>query len=446
MAAVAELGLRAAFARAGYTQESLARALHVGEPVDAGAARANAPRLGASPLGTLVRLFLIGETLPRAVVAGALDAAAAVGLGLLEGADELAALFALDEWQGCYLAHDHDAQVESDHVTGISNATRTLAALTPRQHVRRALDVGTGCGSQALLAARHADQVVATDVTERALRVARLNLELNDVRNVELREGSLFEPVAGERFDLIVSNPPFVVSPDTDVIFRDAGLEGDEISRLVARGAAEQLEPGGHAAMLICWAHGAEDDWRERVGAWLEGTGCDAWVVRYVSEDPLEYALKWAAEAVTARWTAYYEAASIGMLTTGGLVLRKREDGGAGRLVTADAETGPTGSASDQIARVFAALDFGGDLREERLRLAPHVLDEQLAWVDGAYRHVRLAIRLDDGAGVEVPVDPAALPALFALDGSKPVGELPGADAALATIRRLFEAGFVGRV
>jgi methylase of polypeptide subunit release factors len=446
MAAVAELGLRAAFARAGYTQESLARALHIGEPVDAGAARANAPRLGASPLGTLVRLFLIGETLPRAVVAGALDAGAAVGLGLLEGADELAALFALDEWQGCYLAHDHDAQVESDHVTGISNATRTLAALTPRQHVRRALDVGTGCGSQALLAARHADQVVATDVTERALRVARLNLELNDVRNVELREGSLFEPVAGERFDLIVSNPPFVVSPDTDVIFRDAGLEGDEISRLVARGAAEQLEPGGHAAMLICWAHGAEDDWRERVGAWLEGTGCDAWVVRYVSEDPLEYALKWAAEAVTARWTAYYEAASIGMLTTGGLVLRKREDGGAGRLVTADAETGPTGSASDQIARVFAALDFGGDLREERLRLAPHVLDEQLAWVDGAYRHVRLAIRLDDGAGVEVPVDPAALPALFALDGSKPVGELPGADAALATIRRLFEAGFVGRV
>jgi methylase of polypeptide subunit release factors len=446
MAAVAELGLRAAFARAGYTQESLARALHVGEPVDAGAARANAPRLGASPLGTLVRLFLIGETLPRAVVAGALDAGAAVGLGLLEGADELAARFALDEWQGCYLAHDHDAQVESDHVTGISNATRTLAALTPRQHVRRALDVGTGCGSQALLAARHADQVVATDVTERALRVARLNLELNDVRNVELREGSLFEPVAGERFDLIVSNPPFVVSPDTDVIFRDAGLEGDEISRLVARGAAEQLEPGGHAAMLICWAHGAEDDWRERVGAWLEGTGCDAWVVRYVSEDPLEYALKWAAEAVTARWTAYYEAASIGMLTTGGLVLRKREDGGAGRLVTADAETGPTGSASDQIARVFAALDFGGDLREERLRLAPHVLDEQLAWVDGAYRHVRLAIRLDDGAGVEVPVDPAALPALFALDGSKPVGELPGADAALATIRRLFEAGFVGRV
>ncbi len=388
----------------------------------------------------------MGETVTRAVAAEALDVDAALALGLLEGTDELAAAFAVDEWQGCYLAYDGDAQMESDHVTGISNATRTLAALTPRGPVRSALDLGTGCGSQAVLVARHADQVVATDVTERALRAARLNLELNDISNVELRDGSLFEPVAGERFDLIVSNPPFVVSPDTDVVFRDAGLEGDEISRLVVQGAAEHLEPGGQAAMLICWAHGAEDDWRDRVRAWLLDTGCDAWLVRYVSEDPLEYALKWTGEEAAARWTDYYDAASIGALTTGGLVLHKRADGAAGRLVTADAESGPTGSASDQIARVFDALEFAGDLRDERLRLAPHVLDEQLAWVDGTYRHVRLAIRLDEGAGVEVPVDPAALPALFALDGSRSVRELPGVDDALPTIRRLFEAGFVGRV
>jgi methylase of polypeptide subunit release factors len=443
---VAQAGLRDAFARAGYTQESLARALCVAEPVDAGAARANASRLDGSALGTLARLFFVGEIVARSRVAEALGVEAAVALGLLEGDDELSAAFAVDEWQGRYLAHDHEGRVEFDHVTGISNATRTLAALTPRGRVRRALDLGTGCGSQALLAARHADQVVATDVTERALRVARLNLELNEVSNVELRQGSLFEPVGGERFDLIVSNPPFVVSPDTDVVFRDAGLEGDEISRLVVQGAAEHLEPGGQAAMLICWAHGAADDWRERVRAWLRETGCDAWLVRYVSEDPLEYALKWTGEEGAGRWTAYYEAASIGALTTGGLVLRKRADGGVGRLATADAESGPTGSAGDQIARVFDALEFEGDLRDERLRLAPHVLDEQLAWVDGTYRHVRLAIRLDEGAGVEVPVDPAALPALFALDGSRPVRELPGADAALPTIRRLFEAGFVGRV
>jgi methylase of polypeptide subunit release factors len=444
--AVAQARLRDALARAGYTQESLARALHVDEPVGAAAARANAGRLDGSSLGTLARVFLAAEAVPRSAVAQALDVDAAVALGLLAGDEELSAPLALDEWEGCYLAHDHDAQVQFDHVTGISNATRTLAALTPRVHVRRALDLGTGCGSQALLVSRHADEVVATDVTERALQVARLNLALNDVTNVELREGSLFEPVESERFDLIVSNPPFVVSPDIDVVFRDAGLEGDEISRLVVRGAAEHLERGGHASMLICWAHGAKGDWRDRVRSWLDGAGCDAWLVRYVSEDPLEYALKWAAEEAADRWTAYYESASIGTLTTGGLVLRKRKDGGDGGLATADAESGPTGSASDQIERVFAALEFEGDLREERLRLASHVLDEQLARVDETYRHARLAMRLDDGAGVEVAVDPEALPALFALDGSKPVRDLPDADAALPTIRRLFEAGFAGRV
>lgn len=446
MTTVARVGLRDDFARAGYSQESLARALCVEGPVDAGAARANARRLDGSPLGTLARLFLTGEPLPRSTVAAALDVDAAVALGLLEGEDDLSAPFAVDEWQDRYLAHDHHAQMQFDHVTGVSNATRTLAALTPRTPVRRALDLGTGCGSQALLVARHADQVVATDVTERALRVARLNLELNGVENVESRQGSLFEPVEGERFDLIVSNPPFVVSPDTDVVFRDAGLEGDEISRLVVRGAAEHLELGGQAAMLICWAHGEDEDWADRVRSWLQATACDAWLVRYVSEDPLEYALKWAGEEAAERWADYYEEASIGALTTGGLVLRKRPDGGDGRFASMDADSGPTGSASDQIARVFDALAFAGDLRDERLRMAPHVLDEQLAWVDGTYRHVRLAIRLDEGAGVEVPVDPGALPALFALDGSRPVRDLPGVDDALPTIQRLFEAGFVGRV
>src|SRR6478609_59172 len=414
MASVAQARLRDAFARAGYTQETLSAALRVDEPVDAGAARANASRLDGT-LGTLVRLFLAGESVPRAAAAEALDLEAAFAVELLEGEDEVVAPLAVDEWQGFYVAHDHEADVVFDHVAGISNATRTLAALTLRRPARRALDLGTGCGSQALLTSRHAEHVVATDVTERALRVARLNLELNDVTNVELREGSLFGPVEGELFDLIVSNPPFVVSPNTDLIFHDAGLGGDEISRLVARGAAEHLEPGGFASMLICWGHGAGDDWSERVRGWLAGAGCDAWLVRYVTEDPLEYALKWAGEPAAERWGEYYRRASIGTLTTGGLVLRKRAGGADGWFASADAESGPTGPATDQLERVFAAHDFRGDLRAERLRLAPHVLAEELRWSEGGYRHAHLVTRLDEGAGIEVPVDPAALRALFAL-------------------------------
>ena len=107
-------------------------------------------------------------------------------------------------------------QVTSDYVLGISPASTSLAQLTLRHDVATALDLGTGCGVQALHLAGHADRVVATDVNQRALDLARFNAELNEVADrVDVRNGSFFEPVAGERFDLISTNPPFVISPAT---------------------------------------------------------------------------------------------------------------------------------------------------------------------------------------------------------------------------------------
>ena len=252
MTPVAQARLRDAFVRAGYTQEALSVALHVDPPVGAvlfGRMQAGSTGRSAPSLVSSSRARACRGPRPRR----RFDLDAAVAAGLLEGEAELTAPFAVDEWQGFYVAHDHEADVAFDHVAGISNATRTLAALTLRRPARRALDLGTGCGSQALLTSRHAEHVVATDVTERALRVARLNLELNDVTNVELREGSLFEPVEGELFDLIVSNPPFVVSPDTDLVFRDAGSRATR-SRASLRGARRSIS--SRAALRRCSSAG----------------------------------------------------------------------------------------------------------------------------------------------------------------------------------------------
>jgi methylase of polypeptide subunit release factors len=444
-AAAVTAALRAAFARAGYDEERIAGALRVDPPVSAGPARANLRRLPGGPLRTLVQLFLAGEAVPRPDADAALDVEEARAAGLLAvDGDRVEPLLSVVDWHGLLVAHDHEAALPlpSDHVTGISNATRTLAALTVRRPVDRALDIGTGCGSQALLAARHAREVVATDITVRSLEVARLNLALNGVDNVELREGSFFEPVAGESFDLIATNPPFVVSPDAELVFRDGGLERDGVSRLVVTELPRHLAPGGFASTLVCWAHGEDEDWSRPLRDWLAGSGCDAFLVRYVGEDPLEYALKWAEPDAVDRWVEYYRGAGIEFLSTGGVVLRKRVDGQDGWIETAEAETGPTGAASDQLLRVFAAHDFDGDLLDERLALAPHHLEERLSWQDGAYRPQHLALALDEGAGVEVPVDPAALPALFALNGERPLRELPDAEAALPTVRRLFALGF----
>lgn len=100
-------------------------------------------------------------------------------------------------------------------VTGINPTTVLLAQMTIRRPVQTALDVGTGNGVQALLAARHACRVVATDINPRALNVTAFNALLNGVANIECRRGSFYEPVDGEIFDFISINPPFVISPET---------------------------------------------------------------------------------------------------------------------------------------------------------------------------------------------------------------------------------------
>jgi methylase of polypeptide subunit release factors len=131
-------------------------------------------------------------------------------------------------------------------VLGISSALDSLAQLTVRKPVERALDLGTGCGVQALHLATHAREVVATDVNERALWITRLNAELNGSQGIDVRDGSLFEPVAGEQFDLVVTNPPFVISPATGerLVYRDSGLPGDEVVRRVVTEAPRHLGRG----------------------------------------------------------------------------------------------------------------------------------------------------------------------------------------------------------
>src|SRR5690606_247939 len=194
---------------------------------------------GGTPLETLTRLWPL--QLPvrseRARAAGLrLEPRIAGGL-LADDGDRVRALVdvrpyaddAGDWWVVSDLTPGLDGRivpVPTDHVLGVNAASSTLARLTVRDPVRTALDLGTGCGVQALHLSRHSAGVVATDVNPRALALASLTAGLNGL-DVDLRQGSLFEPVAAERFDLIVTNPPFVVSPGGRYAYRDSGLPGD---------------------------------------------------------------------------------------------------------------------------------------------------------------------------------------------------------------------------
>ncbi len=264
----------------------------------------------ASPCATLIRLFTLGDPVDVAEVAAALPGlgvAGAVALGLLvpEGDGVVArcdlrpyAADARDWWVASDLGElATGGPLREDHVLGIGGASTTLAAWTPRPHVERALDVGTGCGVQALHLEAHADEVVVTDLSERALAYARFNAAL-DESEWDVRAGSMLAPVAGERFGLVVSNPPFVITPRSGAVprfeYRDGGESGDAVVRDLVRSVGDHLEAGGIAQFLGNWEVPRGTTWTERLGGWLEGTGLDAWVVQREVQDPAEYAETWA--------------------------------------------------------------------------------------------------------------------------------------------------------
>ncbi|HET7761287.1 MAG TPA: methyltransferase [Phycicoccus sp.] len=280
------------------------------------------------PRAALVRLFTLGDPVDAGEVAAALptlgvDGAVALGLVAPEGDAVVArcdlrpyAADGADWWVASDLGEVATGRpLTPDHVLGVGGASATLAAWTPRPHVRRALDLGTGCGVQALHLEAHAEEVVVTDLSRRALGYARFNAALDEA-SWEVREGSMLDPVAGERFDLVVSNPPFVITPRSGAVplfeYRDAGESGDAVVRDLVRRVGDHLEPGGIAQLLGNWEVPRGTTWRERVGEWVAGTGLDVWVVQREVQDPAEYAETWARDGGhhpgTADFNAMYAA------------------------------------------------------------------------------------------------------------------------------------------
>lgn len=129
----------------------------------------------------------------------------------------------------------------------------TLAE-APLGHRLRALDLCTGSGIVAVSLAAHGHEVVAVDVGRRAIVSTRLNAALNRVK-VDARRGDLFGAVEGERFDVIVANPPYVPCPPDAARSRasrawDAGDDGREIVDRICREAAAHLHPGGSLFLM----------------------------------------------------------------------------------------------------------------------------------------------------------------------------------------------------
>lgn len=280
------------------------------------------------PLSTLVRLFLLGAPVSASAAARALaplPVEAAADVVMRDGDEVRAAVevrpHAADDGGSWLVVSDFGSDVRpgpltDDHVLGIGAASLTLAQAVPRRSGGRALDLGTGCGVQSLHLATLRDSVVATDISSRALRMAATTAALSG-QSWELRQGSLLEPVADERFDTIVANPPFVVSPGLrrgagGFDYRDSGLAGDGVSAALLHGLPGLLAADGTASLLINWLVPRDGDWAGRVSGWLAGTRCDAWIWQREVVEPAAYVGLWLRDAGempgTPRWRERYTA------------------------------------------------------------------------------------------------------------------------------------------
>ncbi|GAA1391953.1 DUF7059 domain-containing protein [Luteococcus peritonei] len=459
--------LRGHLEAAGYTIDEVID--RIGEPGQEGLGRnstvpATEALAGAEDAqATMISLWPLQQPVSRRAAEAALplDDLAAAGMVALEG-DQVRALVDLrpygsaDDGASGWIVSDltpgldqMTARTRPDYVLGVSPASTSLAQMTMRTPVGSALDLGTGCGVQSLHLARHAQRVVATDINPRALELSRLTAALNQV-DVDIRDGSLYEPVAGERFDLVVTNPPYVMSPPTSegerLVYREGSFGGDGLVEAVVKGAPAHLNPGGSLQVLGNWAILEGEPWQERLVGWAQGTGCDLWVVERERLDIYNYIEVWLTDAGLAgspewmpryrAWIDYFRGLGIVGVGMGWFTLTA-----AGREVPdVQVESWPHAIAQpvgEAIAEhqdcVTNALLGDEQLLARRWRLAEHV-DQETIGEPGAADPRHIVLRSQAGLRRAVEADTVLAGVLGACDGDLQLGQITAALAQLLEV------------
>ena len=501
--------LRADLADSGWGVEAVAALL--GEVADAAlrreirlpALRAVRAALAAgpapSPVAVLTALFMLGEPVPATALDAALPRTAAAGataIGLVGEPDESGCVRALVDLRPheavddagevrWWVASDLGELVTGralapDHVLGVGGAGLTLAGLTPRTRVGTALDLGCGCGIQTLYLLRHAEHVVATDISARALAFTAFNAALagvsvtgapsagsgldseadaasesgSDAGSLELLRGSLLEPVAGRRFDLIASNPPFVLTPPA---VREAGLPlmeyrdaGGPILPGLVTGLGEHLEPGATAVMLGNWEHRGTASWREVVAAWLP-EGLDAWILERELQDPVEYATMWLRDggltperdaegfdAALEAWIDDFEACDVRGVGFGYLIVHRPRRPREPWHLLEEVTTSGQGVLGPHIAEVLEVRERLAGLDDDAVAdlcplLAPDVTEERHL-IPGAAEPTVILLRQGGGLGRTLQASTAVAALAGVADGELSVGQVASAVAALSEL------------
>lgn len=392
-------------------------------------------------LNALIRMFILEAPVPvdsarRLLPQGTVDLLADAGL-VSVGDGQVTASMKLLPYENFIFSFDNRRRLMSDasqdYVMGLGKSTMMLSNMTVRRPSRLTLDLGCGCGFQAAMASRHSGHVVASDLNPRAVRIAKFNAALNSLDNLECVEGDLFRPVAGRLFDLVVSNPPFVISPERKYAYRDSGMAGDDVCRKIVREVPSVLAEGGICQILCNWAVRKGEDWRERLKEWFRDTGCDAWILSSDSNEASVYASTWIRHTELREtekyarqfeeWMEYYESIGIDKVWFGFIMMRKR----TGAACWYRAEVSPEkilGDCGDDVARGFAFRDFLEEAKSDEDILARRYVPSPNLSIDaghfigqGGWVERTPRLRLSQGIAYEGDIDPIVAAVISQCDG-----------------------------
>lgn len=472
--------LREFLGEAGYTEDNLRGAMGM-KDLPSSRLRNYARLLDQTSepncIHTLVRWFWIGISqdeveagrhLPQWFVPLAMEC----GLLYKDGNDLCPEAMLFPETQYIYAA-DHTKKIDradSELVLWPNPTSRLLSRFTVRRPSRATLDLGTGTGIQALLAAEHSEVVIATDLNPRAVAFAAFNTRLNGIENVNCLQGDGFDPVAERKFDLIVSNPPFFITPSAQYLFCDNPMDLDQLCRRLAREAPAYLNEGGYFEMMCEWAEVEGQPWQERLAEWFEGTGCDVWGLKGYAEDPADYAH----ERVRAinpspemdselyhSYMAYYRERRVKKIHGGLVAMRRRT--GKNWVFLEEAPHTPKDAFGDLVLQTFAMRDFleAHRLDEQLLGIKPKLaadvrLEQVFQQTEGGWKRESLNLREKKGINPVIALEPSVAEFLSGCDGQRTLGEVIAAftprvsappelvqKECVDAVRKLMERGFL---
>ena len=365
-----------------------------------------------------------------------------LGCGLLtRDSGQLAATVMVTPCDEFLFAADPAARMNSPESSNIvlwpNPTTRLLQLFCVRQPSRATLDLGAGCGILGVLAAGVSERVIATDLNSRAEEFTLFNASWNGVTNLEYRNGDTFEPVSGSRFDLILANPPFFVTPSATELYCENPMELDGYCRRVVREAAQHLNEGGFFQAVLEWVQVRGQSWQDRLSEWVEDTGCDVWVLRSYVRDAAGYARERIRESSTREsfaekfdsWMNYYRDRNVEEVHGGILAMRRRSGRNWMRMEGTPVEAnGPFG---ELVLETFATQDIlsseptDRELLDMKPRLAGDAqLDQTFRVVDGRWAPGSLRIQLTGAAPAQSAVERDVAGFLARCNGAVTLGEL----------------------